>query len=62
MNAQLTFNFKEKDNCPSCNDVFGNQTWSIINDGDVFEYCSVECLDENHDRTIPDMSLDFLKN
>ena len=62
MNAQLILNFENKDNCPSCSDVYGNQTWSIINDEGTFKYCSVECLDENHERITPDMSLDFLKN
>ena len=50
------------DKCPSCSDVFGNQTWSIINDEVTFKYCSVECLDEKHERKEVEFSLmDYYK-
>ena len=63
MESQLIFNLENKDNCPSCSNVFGNQTWSIINnDEGTFTYCSDKCLNENHEiKEVEFLLMDYYK-
>ena len=61
MNNQLSLRFESNDFC-ECGSNYGNQTWSVINDGRLFKYCSCKCLEQKHPRKEINFSLmDFYK-
>ena len=47
MACQLSINFTNDKLC-FCGSNYGNQTWSVINNGGTFKYCSPDCLEQEY--------------
>ena len=48
MSNQLSINLDNNKTCYLCNNVLGNQTWTVKASGKFYTYCSRDCEHREH--------------